>query len=63
MARLPLEYLDGPLHIFPERLQSAIYQWFAKDAWDILYQGWYGKRIVDCLQNLGCGRSSAGVRT
>jgi hypothetical protein len=53
--------LDGHLHIFPERLQRAIYQWFANDGWDIVYQDWYGERIVNYLQDLGCAGAAVLV--
>ena len=50
-----MEIIDSHVHLFPERLFSAIWDWFDRHGWGVRYRI-QADEIVRCLKEAGVGR-------
>ncbi|MFC4769070.1 amidohydrolase family protein [Effusibacillus consociatus] len=48
--------IDAHMHAFPERLMTAIYDWFRHIGWNIPYDGWQAEELFDYQNQHGFER-------
>jgi len=49
-------YIDAHVHLFPWRLQNAIYNWFLKEQWSLAYAGKRAEELLALLARWGAAR-------
>lgn len=45
--------MDGHVHVFPKKLQDAIYGWFQNDGWSLVLDGLGNQQLMDRLSGAG----------
>lgn len=50
-------FWDAHVHLFPEQLFNAIWDWFSNSGWEIPYSNWELERYVAYLQGMGMERA------